>query len=90
VLAVATAEGDDFVGTGATMLFEGCEYFIDGCVAGLAQQFGEVHRVFERHGGSLTGVWGDCVCGVADEEGAADAPTWEAGDVVDGYGEDLL
>ena len=45
--------------------------------------------VFESHGGSLAGVRGYGVGGVADEDGAAGAPAREAGDVVDGYVEDV-
>jgi hypothetical protein len=90
VLTVATAEGDDFVCARATVLLEGCEYLLDGCAVGFAQKFGEVHGIFECHGSPLARVWGYGVGGVADEEGAADAPTWEARDVVDGYVEDFF
>ena len=90
MLTVATAEGDDFVGPRATVLLECCEYFFDGRAVGFAQEFGEVHRVFECHRCSLAGVGGYGVGGVTDEEGAADAPTREARDVVDGHVEDLF
>jgi hypothetical protein len=71
VAAIAAAEGDDFVGAGAAMLFEGAEDTFELEAVGFAQEFCEVLRVFERHGGPLTGVWGNGMGCVADEDGAA-------------------
>jgi hypothetical protein len=88
--AVAAAEGDDPVGARAAVLLECAEDFFDGSAVGFAEEFGEVLSVFEGHGGSLAGVRSYGVGGVADENGAAGAPTGKAGDVVDRDVEDLL
>ncbi len=71
------------------MLLEVGEDSFELHAVGFAEEFGEVLGVFEGHGGSLTGVRGYGVGGVADEDGAARAPAREAGDVVDGYVEDV-
>ena len=88
-LTVAAAEGDDFVGAGATVLLEVGEDLFELIAVRFAEEFCKVLCVFEGHGGSLTGVRGHGVGGVADEDGAAGAPAGEAGDVVDGDVEDV-